>query len=77
MNDVLISGYYGFANSGDEALLEAIIYSLKKQKPDISISVLSKNPDETSRHHGIRSIGRYCFVQMVKELKNSKLLAFK
>ena len=35
MNRVLISGYYGFANAGDEAMLSAIIASLKDIKSDI------------------------------------------
>lgn len=28
---ILISGYYGFDNSGDDAILKAIVKDLKKQ----------------------------------------------
>lgn len=30
MSKILISGYYGFANAGDEAMLTAIIESLRQ-----------------------------------------------
>ena len=33
--DVVLSGYYGFHNSGDDALLKAILESLRREKPDI------------------------------------------
>ena len=33
MSDIVISGYHGFANSGDEALLFAILKTLRKKNP--------------------------------------------
>ena len=41
---IVISGYYGFDNLGDEAILKAIITSLKKVDSTIDITVLSNNP---------------------------------
>ena len=35
MYDVMISGYYGFGNSGDDAILLAIIDNLRSIKKDI------------------------------------------
>ena len=40
MSDIIISGYHGFANSGDEALLYAILMALRKKRPDIDVTVL-------------------------------------
>ncbi|MBN2558264.1 MAG: polysaccharide pyruvyl transferase CsaB [Clostridia bacterium] len=54
----VISGYYGFENSGDEAMLSSIIKDLKKAKNDIRLLVLSKRPSETTAGHGVASIGR-------------------
>ena len=39
--DVMISGYYGFHNSGDDSILSAIVGGLRESCPDIKISVLS------------------------------------
>ncbi len=58
MNEILISGYYGFKNSGDDALLQAITNDLKKYKKDIRIVVLSRNPKETTAVYGVRAINR-------------------
>ena len=58
MTDILISGYYGFRNSGDDALLLAIIKDLKKFKSDIDLAVLSKTPNETSQIYGIKAVDR-------------------
>jgi polysaccharide pyruvyl transferase CsaB len=48
----LISGYYGFGNLGDEALLRVIVSQLKSRHPYGEIDVLSAKPDETS--HDLR-----------------------
>lgn len=43
MSKILISGYYGFANAGDEAMLTAIIESLRQVEKNVELSVLSGN----------------------------------
>lgn len=76
MADIIISGYHGFANSGDEALLFAILSTLRKSMPDINVTVLSKTPEETSRVYGVNSIYRYNIFKIIKEMKNAKMLLF-
>lgn len=71
--DAVISGYYGFGNSGDEALLSGIIANLKKQKEDIKICVLSKNPEETAKEHGVHSVNRYNYLKVKKAIKSARL----
>jgi len=55
---IIISGYYGFGNAGDEAILSAMISSLKHFIPDADITVISANPRKTLREHGVKSIHR-------------------
>lgn len=71
--DVMLSGYYGFQNSGDDAILDSIIDSLKKEKEDISIVVLSKNYRETMEEQNVFAIHRYNFFHIGKYLKYTRL----
>ncbi len=41
-----ISGYYGFNNIGDEAILESIIMGFSKLDPNIKLVFLSNNPEQ-------------------------------
>ena len=72
--DFMISGYYGFKNSGDDTLLWAMIETLKSKAPDLRISVLSKNPEETCRHYGVDAINRLNLFQIRRALMRTKVL---
>ena len=67
---VLISGYYGFRNTGDDSLLKVIIESLRHVSPNFDITVLSHRPRETRRIYGVKSINRRnpisIFFRMIK-----------
>ncbi len=56
MAKVLICGYYGFGNLGDEALLSGLLSGLKDQH---DITVLSGNPDATENLHEVKAVHRY------------------
>ena len=73
-NDVLISGYYGYKNIGDDSLLKAIVQSLREEKPDVSITVLSKKPAETSEIYNVKSIHRYNVFKIISLLKRTRML---
>ncbi|MCL2853038.1 MAG: polysaccharide pyruvyl transferase CsaB [Defluviitaleaceae bacterium] len=72
--DVLISGYYGFGNNGDDAVLKSIVDNLKAERPDIRIVVLSKNPLQTERDYGVSSIFRFNFLRVRSYLRKTRLL---
>ena len=57
MSNIVISGYYGFGNAGDEAMLCAIIDAIRDVEDDAHITVISGNPQETSRKHNIKAVG--------------------
>lgn len=73
MYDILISGYYGFENSGDDAILMAILDSLRTYKKDIKVLVLSKKPEETKRIYGVDAADRFNLSEVVKAMKSSKV----
>ena len=58
MKRVALSGYYGFGNLGDEALLRAIVGGLRRRVPDVDIVVASADPAATARLHGVRAVHR-------------------
>lgn len=73
-DEIMISGYYGFKNSGDDALLMAIIQDLKKYKPRVNITVLSSNPKETQRLYDVQAINRLNVWKIQRHMKRSRLL---
>ena len=53
---VLVCGYYGFGNTGDEAILTVLIDDLRSTFPGCSITVLSGDPDTTAGQFQVESI---------------------
>lgn len=73
-SDILISGYYGFGNSGDDSILYAIIRELKLMQPNVRIVTLSKTPSVTSELYGIDAINRFNIISVLYRLSRTKLL---
>ncbi len=71
--EVIISGYYGFRNVGDDALLQIIIESIKNIRPDTKITVLSAKPKETRKRYLVNSIHRYNPFSLITNLRHAKL----
>lgn len=74
MSEILISGYYGFQNSGDDSLLLAIIQDIKREIPNAEIVVLSFNPEETTRIYGVRAVNRLNLAGILREMRRASLL---
>ncbi|MFM7365393.1 MAG: polysaccharide pyruvyl transferase CsaB [Cuspidothrix sp.] len=62
---VLLSGYYGKGNGGDEALLATLLQMLPS---DVTPVVLSGNPEATHHHYGVECYNRMAFFQVIKAL---------
>ncbi len=74
--DAIVSGYYGFRNIGDEALLMSIINDLKRFKPDIRLLVLSKVPYGTSKDYSVDSISRVHMRGILQAMKKSRAFIY-
>ena len=68
MNKIVISGYYGFNNIGDESILTAIISNIRENIDNIDITVLSKDPELTSKKHKVDAINRKSMLTIIKEI---------
>lgn len=73
-DEILISGYYGFKNSGDDALLMSIIQDLQRNKESPNIVVLSANPKETRRIYRVKAINRLNFFSVLEHMKKADML---
>ncbi len=69
----LISGYYGFDNIGDEAILAVLAGELQQAFPKTELVVLSQRPGETERDHKIRAINRWNLKEIWQELQTTSL----
>ncbi len=69
---VVISGYYGFGNFGDEAILAILTEKLKKA--GFEIVVLSSDPRKTSMEFFVNSIYSFDFHQAAGIIKQSDIL---
>ncbi len=56
---MLLSGYYGFGNLGDEALLEVTIAQLRRRFPASQLDVLSATPKATAAAYGVEATPRW------------------
>ena len=70
---VLVSGYYGFDNLGDEAILEELISELKRLVSADDIMILSANPERTASLYGVRAMQRKDFGTLWTMLSQARL----
>jgi polysaccharide pyruvyl transferase CsaB len=71
---IIISGYYGFSNTGDEAVLCSIIEGLRQRSKDIKITVLSAAPQETSARYGVCAVNRDSFSAVRRAMAGGDML---
>ncbi len=71
---VVMSGYYGFGNAGDEAILQAIHQNIDRSGGDISITVLSSNPEDTKSRYGYNAVNRFRFFSVLAALRRCHAL---
>jgi len=74
LSKILISGYYGFDNLGDELILKAIIEHLRALDPNMDITVISASPWRTvNLHPSINSVSRMNIPHIIKALRQCEL----
>ena len=64
MKKVLISGYYGFGNFGDEVILQILLEKLK----DCDVTVLTVDPRKTFDAYGVHTVYTFSLEHVLKEL---------
>ncbi|TYP75699.1 polysaccharide pyruvyl transferase CsaB [Paenibacillus methanolicus] len=75
MKRIVISGYYGFRNSGDEAVLKSILFALeeegRQQGMRIAPVVLSIDPAWTTHMYGVEAVHRMRLAEVIRAIRSS------
>lgn len=59
VHDIAILGYYGYRNSGDDAILKSFVDHLQIHRRGLSTVVLSNDPSETRTVYRVQAIHRF------------------
>lgn len=70
----VISGYYGYGNLGDDAILLAIQQQMARSDRPIELHVLSRRPEHTAKQYGLRAIQRFNPFQVLRALRECDVL---
>lgn len=72
---IVLSGYYGFGNTGDEAVLAGILATFKHLGIDTEVTVLSADPEKTmAEHPSVRAVHRYSPTALLSAIGASDLV---
>ena len=73
---IVLCGYYGFGNIGDDALLRSAIRRAREEYADCAVSALTKNGDKDRRTFGIRCVKRTNAFAVAREIKKADAVVF-
>ena len=74
--DILICGYYGYGNMGDETLLSVMTRELRRMNPTLRLCTLSGDPQKTKALHHVDAVARFDPDQIDKAMNRSRILLF-
>lgn len=74
MKRILLSGYFGFNNLGDEAILGSMVNLIEEIDQDTDIIVLSNAPETTKVKYNTESVYRYDIFNIMSEMRRSDIL---
>ena len=74
MKKIVVAGYYGYQNSGDDAILHSICNDIQKLDVETAITVLSNQPKVTKREYEVSSINRFNFREVMDAVKHTDVL---
>lgn len=69
MKKVLIAGYYGYQNSGDDAILHAICHDIEELSQEAEVMVLSHQPKMTEMEYKVKALDRFSFKSVINAMK--------
>ncbi len=74
MINLLIAGYHGFGNCGDEAILLAMTTNIRAMAPDVEITALSYKPEFTKTEYNVKAVQRFNVAEVLKTIRHSDIV---
>ncbi len=75
LKSIVISGYYGYGNTGDEAVLAGMLATFREVDLDARVTVLSADPARTmGQHAGVKSVHRYRILDLIRVIRGADLV---
>ena len=71
---ILVCGYYGFGNIGDEAILAVLLDDLRAVHPAATVTVLAGSPQTVASDHGVDAFGWRDMGRLVDEAERADLM---
>ena len=71
---ILVSGYYGFGNAGDDSIAAALVAGIRAYAPDMPITFLCKDTKNSAKKYGVRTVPRFNIPAVLREMRTAKLL---
>ena len=71
MKKAVCSGYYGFDNFGDDAVLKVLVDGFSKK---YNLTVFSANPSKTSALYDVKSVYSFDYATVLSEIKKADVL---
>ncbi|MBQ9429404.1 MAG: polysaccharide pyruvyl transferase CsaB [Clostridia bacterium] len=70
---ILVSGYYGFGNAGDDSIAAGILSGIRAHDGRAKITVLCKHPKKSAKKYGVRTVDRFDLFAILREMRTASL----
>ena len=74
VKNILISGYYGSKNGGDEAILSSMLDVMREMDADLKFTVISLNPKYTKKRHNVDAVSWLDIFSIIRKIISADLL---
>ncbi len=71
---LLIAGYHGFGNCGDEAILQAMVTNIRALPAELEITALSNKPEFTKTEYKVNSVQRFSIFAVLGAIFKSDIV---
>ena len=72
--NIVVSGYYGYKNAGDDAILQSVLLNVNEAHRDITMTVLSSDPSDTKERYGCSAVRRFNIFSILGAIRRCDVL---